>query len=152
MIETLSDPGAGASQADEVLARRAASIALQLAGRDPEEAGLTVVLTDDEGIARLNEQYRGVRGPTDVLSFEAEAGFPGMEDEMGGYLGDVVVSLPRAREQGASAGHGAEHELALLVAHGTLHLLGHDHAGGPGKTKMWALQEQVACGAVVEPT
>jgi probable rRNA maturation factor len=62
------------------------------------------------------------------------------------YLGDIILSFPRARAQAAAAGHAVEAELNLLVVHGVLHLLGHDHAGRADKARMWEAQEDVLLG------
>jgi len=151
--------GTKASAPVERLLARAAETAIGLAHSRSDETSLTVVLTDDVEISQLNRQYRGVEGPTDVLAFAAEpdfpesaenraADFPRME-EMAGYLGDVIVSLPRAEEQARAAGHSLGYELALLVAHGTLHLLGYDHADDRDRESMWALQERAACEATL---
>jgi probable rRNA maturation factor len=59
------------------------------------------------------------------------------------YLGDVVISYPRAKEQAVSAGHLVADELLLLVVHGVLHLLGYDHAAPGEKRKMWAAQTDI---------
>ena len=104
-------------------------------------AEITLVITGDDEIRDLNRQYRGVDAPTDVLSFaEAKADARFVEAV---YLGDVVISYPRAEAQAASAGHSVADELLLLVVHGVLHLLGHDHAGRAEKRKMWAAQEEI---------
>lgn len=126
------------------LAERAARAAIAAAGMDAGDRGLTVVLTGDGELADLNRRFRDSDGPTDVLAFEAESDFPEEVDEMAGYLGDVIVSLERAREQAAAAGKSFESEVALLVAHGTLHLLGYDHGTDEEQAVMWALQERAA--------
>jgi probable rRNA maturation factor len=82
----------------------------------PASASLTVVLTSDREIRRLNRRFLGKDRPTDVLAFPAEDGF----------LGDVVVSVNRARAQAQVAGHAVATEVAFLASHGALHLLGHD--------------------------
>ena len=125
----------------EALVRAArAALAYQSA---PPQADLTIVLSDDAQLRELNRAYRGVDAPTDVLSFPAgetdpETGAP--------YLGDVLISVPRAAEQAAAAGHSLADELQLLVVHGILHLLGHDHAGTEDKARMWAMQAQILGG------
>lgn len=91
---------------------------------------LSLHLVDDETIRELNRSRRGIDAPTDVLSFP-------LQDPMGLrfvlppgqplHLGDVVVSYPRAVAQAEEYGHSLERELAYLVAHGVLHLLGYDH-------------------------
>jgi len=107
----------------------------------PSRAELTLVITGDDEIRDLNRQYRGVDAPTDVLSFaEAETDAHFVEPV---YLGDVIISYPRAVAQAASAGHPVADELLLLVVHGVLHLLGHDHAGRAEKRKMWTAQKQI---------
>jgi len=126
----------------EELLVRAAEAALRRAGLEVERAGVTVVLTDDEALARLNRQFRETEGPTDVLSFEFDD--VDLTGEMGGYLGDVVVSVERARSQAQEAGHPLERELAVLVAHGALHLAGYDHADEDEERAMFALQEAAA--------
>jgi probable rRNA maturation factor len=103
-------------------------------------ADMTIVLTDDTQLHELNREYLGVDAPTDVLSFPAaeedpETGMP--------YLGDILISIPRAKQQAEAAGHSVEDEVQLLVVHGTLHLLGHDHAEAAEKARMWKAQAEV---------
>lgn len=86
---------------------------------------LSIFLTDDAGIRSLNKLYRGVDDSTDVLAFAMREGEDG--DLNREILGDVVISLPRAEEQAAIYSHRLEVEIALLVSHGVLHLLGYDH-------------------------
>jgi len=128
--------------------QRAARASLRAAGRTPDAYSLTIVITDDEEIAHLNERFRGQRAPTDVLSFDNRLDLPNPVGDAAGYLGDVVISLPRAREQAAEAGHDLESELALLTAHGVLHLLGYDHLTEADEHVMWELQEEAAAEAV----
>lgn len=101
---------------------------------------LSIVLTDDAQLHQLNHDYLGVDAPTDVLSFPASETDP---DSGTPYLGDVLISIQRAESQAQSAGHPLEAELQLLVVHGVLHLLGHDHAEPEDKTRMWDAQGQV---------
>lgn len=109
---------------------------------------VTVVLTDDEGIRALNRDFLGVDAPTDVLSFGAQedSGPFVAAPEMGGYLGDVIVSYPRAVAQAEEQGHLVQQELNLLVVHGVLHLLGYDHADQEEEAVMWARQEAILRG------
>ncbi|MBQ8345559.1 MAG: rRNA maturation RNase YbeY [Clostridia bacterium] len=91
---------------------------------------VSVLLTDNEGIRRLNEEYRGIDSPTDVLSFplvDFEGGEEPPADEPGVALGDIVLSLERAEEQALEFGHSFEREAAFLCVHSMLHLLGYDH-------------------------
>ena len=124
---------------ESALLERAARITLDLESA-PIDADLTIVLTDDAQLHELNLEYLGVDAPTDVLSFPAsesdpETGLP--------YLGDILISIPRAEQQAQAAGHSVEAEVQLLVVHGTLHLLGHDHAEAEEKTRMWNAQAEV---------
>ncbi|RJP55541.1 MAG: rRNA maturation RNase YbeY [Anaerolineaceae bacterium] len=104
------------------------------------EGDLTIVLTDDEQIHRLNRDFLGIDAPTDVLSFPASETDP----ETGArYLGDILLSVQRAEAQAQAAGHSLADETRLLVVHGVLHLLGHDHAEEEEKAKMWMAQGEI---------
>ena len=104
------------------------------------DAGLTIVITDDAAVAALNRQYRGVDAPTDVLSFPADNPMVDEDDEPP-YLGDLIIAYPYAQAQAAREGHDLADSLALLVAHGTLHLLGYDHDTAAHRAEMWAAQD-----------
>ncbi len=122
---------------DADLIERAARAALDHQSAD---GNITIVLTDDAQMRQLNRDYLGVDAPTDVLSFSASETDP----ETGArYLGDILISIPRAAEQAKAAGHPLEAEVQLLVAHGVLHLLGYDHAGPDEKSKMWKAQAEI---------
>jgi probable rRNA maturation factor len=97
---------------------------------------MTVVVTGNAQLRALNRAFREVDAPTDVLSFSA-TDQPGPDTV---YLGDVVISYPQAREQARSGGHPVEAELQLLVVHGVLHLLGHDHYTEAERQVMWKAQ------------
>lgn len=103
---------------------------------------LSIVIEDDAHLQALNKDYLDIDAPTDVLSFPSGEEEP--DPETGRvYLGDVIISYPRAGEQAGAAGHPLLAELSLLVVHGILHLLGHDH-GEPGeKDRMWAAQAEI---------
>ena len=103
-------------------------------------ADLTIVIGDDTQLHALNRQFLGVDAPTDVLSFPVDDTDPDSGER---YLGDILISYPRAAAQAASAGHVVQEELQLLVVHGVLHLLGLDHAAPEEKTRMWEIQAQV---------
>lgn len=95
---------------------------------------VSLTFTDNEGIRELNREYRGRDRATDVLSFPMYDFAAGEEpDEIGGFvtLGDIVVSLERARSQAEEYGHSFEREAAFLCVHSTLHLLGYDHELSP---------------------
>lgn len=108
------------------LIRRAILETLALEGFE-RDAEVSVTLTDNETIRAINDEYRGIGEATDVLSFPQ---FDRAEDyPPRGFvpLGDIVVSVERANDQALLYGHSFERELAFLVAHSTLHLLGYDH-------------------------
>jgi probable rRNA maturation factor len=114
--------------------------ALAVLTHQSTDGDLTIVLTDDAQLHGLNRDYLGIDAPTDVLSFPASETDP----ETGRrYLGDILISVPRAEEQAHAAGHALQAEVQLLAVHGTLHLLGHDHAGAAEKTRMWKAQAEV---------
>ncbi|PWH18892.1 MAG: rRNA maturation RNase YbeY [Anaerolineae bacterium] len=104
------------------------------------DGDITVVLSNDNQIRALNHQFRGLDSPTDVLSFNLDEFNPRSGRK---YLGDVIISLERAREQAASAAHSLEAELALLTVHGVLHLCGYDHEQPVEQEQMWALQKAI---------
>jgi probable rRNA maturation factor len=111
-------------------------------------AELSVLLVDVEYMTELNHRWMGSEGPTDVLAFpmdegsvdhgpgEASAGEPAL-------LGDIVLCPEVAAKQAATAGHSAADELHLLTVHGTLHLLGYDHAEPEEEREMFALQARL---------
>lgn len=96
---------------------------------------LSVVLSTDEHMQRLNAQFRGIDAPTDVLSFPADP-FPLDEADEEPYLGDVIIGLPYVTQRTQRV----LDELILLVVHGTLHLLGYDHDNRESQAEMWQLQ------------
>lgn len=110
-------------------------------------AELSVCLVDDAYMRELNLQYRGKDSSTDVLSFpqweQPAAGAPAAGDPAAGLLGDVVLSLETAARQAEEYGHSLQREVAFLVVHGVLHLLGHDHDTAAGEARMRAREEEV---------
>jgi probable rRNA maturation factor len=113
------------------------------------DSDLTVVLTGDSQIQALDHDFLGKDTPTDVLSFPASE----IDPETGRrYLGDIIISVPRAEAQSIAAGHSLEAELSLLVIHGVLHLLGHDHAEQEEKNRMWAAQSETLTRLGISPT
>ena len=123
----------------ENLLERAANAAL--AHESPSlDSELSIILTNDARLHELNLNYLGVDAPTDVLSFPASETDP----ETGApYIGDILISVPRARAQAEAAGHPLESEVQLLVVHGVLHLLGHDHAEAKEKDRMCKAQAEI---------
>lgn len=126
----------------DLLTRLAQSVLA--AERQPEGAGLSIVIVDDAQIQALNRQYRDQDAPTDVLSFAArEGGDFVVPEEAALYLGDVIISFPTAGAQAREGGHPVSDELALLTVHGCLHLLGYDHAEEADSARMWARQAEL---------
>jgi len=114
------------------------------------EVELGLLITDDETVRELNRKYRGIDKPTDVISFalteEKTQGdsfsFVTPPDGLR-HLGEVIVSYPQAVRQAEEQHHGIEEEIALLVVHGTLHLLGYEHDDPANEQEMKALEEKV---------
>jgi probable rRNA maturation factor len=109
-------------------------------------AGVSVVVTGDARVRDLNRRYRDEDKRTDVLSFSQreDAGEFVVPPEEPARLGDVVISLPAARRQAKQAGHSLEREIALLVVHGLLHLLGYDHAT-EAEARSWSRVKTLYC-------
>jgi probable rRNA maturation factor len=126
------------------LLKRAARAALAHQKKTPE-ADLSIVLANDARLRQLNRDFLGIDAPTDVLSFPASEADGSETDPQTGspYLGDILLSIPRARAQAKAAGHPLEAEVQLLVVHGVLHLLGHDHAEAREKKRMWKAQGEI---------
>jgi probable rRNA maturation factor len=114
-----------------------------LAGEETA-AELSVLFTGSDHIQQLNRDFLGTDKPTDVLSFPAGVALPGMVlPGMPRYLGDIAIAVPVALAQAEAAGHGFLDEVALLVVHGLLHLLGYDHATPDEQAAMWQVQDAV---------
>lgn len=117
------------------------------------DAEISFTFTDNDGIHELNRQYRNIDRPTDVLSFpmlefggedEIDAEFE-TEDGLV-MLGDIVISVERAKEQAEEFGHSLRRELAFLTAHSMLHLLGYDHVDdAEGEAYMIKIQNEALC-------
>lgn len=137
MIHTMIAEDYEGKFTSEIL-EKAAQIVLMLQDAD-EGVELSVVVDSDERLRELNLQFLGIDAPTDVLSFPADEVDP---DSGLRYLGDIIISYPRAAEQAHAAGESIEDEIQLLTVHGTLHLLGFDHDDAQSKSAMWAVQQQ----------
>ena len=146
----------------------ALAAALDLALLPHEPAQVSLALTDDATVRNLNREYRGLDEVTDVLSFSAThagqwegeeapsagpAAFLGLDgvETLPGFvlppdelppLGEIIVSYPQTCRQAVAQGKPAEHELALLIAHGALHLVGHDHVEPEETAAMQALERR----------
>ena len=102
---------------------------------DRPDGEVSVLLTDDAEIRSLNSQYRGIDRPTDVLSFSQLEGDDLPTGNGPLLLGDIVISLERAREQARDLGVSMEDELHRLFIHGLLHLMGYDHEGSAAEAE-----------------
>lgn len=122
----------------------AQTLASLLAEEGLEVGTVNCILTDDEDLARLNERFRAKIGPTDVLAFPYEF------ERSDGAIGDIYVSIDRAREQAARASEPIGRELCRLFVHGALHLAGYDHETASTDRVMREKQEQWAQRAVKE--
>jgi probable rRNA maturation factor len=135
-----------------------------VAGSAEDDANVSVVIADDELVRELNDTHRGLNEHTDVLafSFTHEGDYYGEEPQEVAVdmnfvlppgesesLGEVIVSYPQAQRQADVAGHSLEKELTVLLIHGTLHLLGHDHMEPDDEAIMKPLEAQAL--AAIQP-
>lgn len=127
-----------------MLVRRCCNAVLQLE-KFEGPAEISVTFTDNEGIRELNKQYRDKDIDTDVLSFPmGENGVYDIDMETGAkILGDVVISMEKARDQAERFGHSFQREVGYLTAHSVLHLLGYDHIDNLEKVRMREKEEYV---------
>ena len=132
----------------------------------PYEAEVNLTLTDNEEIHRINLEYRQIDRPTDVLSFPmADYPVPGdfsdieerdpdaFHPETGELMfGDIIISMDKVKEQAKAYGHSNTRELAFLVAHSMLHLMGYDHMVEEERIVMERKQEEIlkSCGYIRE--
>ncbi|HNR65308.1 MAG TPA: rRNA maturation RNase YbeY [Atribacterota bacterium] len=109
---------------------------------------VSLLLTDDKGIQRLNKKYRNIDSPTDVLAFsQIENGNSNrvslLHKKEEYLLGDIVISVETAQRQSLNLGHSLQYELILLLIHGFLHLLGFEHDSESKYEQMKALEKEV---------
>lgn len=104
------------------------------AKREGVRANVSLLVTDDNEIRRLNDKYRGITHSTDVLSFPSGDV---------GYYGDIVISLEKAQAQAKEYGHSLEREVAFLMAHAMLHLFGYTHKESEHEHKMREMQREI---------
>lgn len=105
----------------------------------------SVIVVDNEKIHELNKEFRGIDRPTDVITFALEDNedFPMMDTRV---LGDIYISLDKAKGQAVEYGHSFLRELAFLSIHGFLHLLGYDHMKEDEEKIMFGKQEEILDG------
>lgn len=111
---------------------------------------LSVTFVSNERIQEINREYRDKDQPTDVISFALEEMGEGELEVVGAdiprILGDIIISVPRAREQADEYNHSFERELGFLSVHGFLHLLGYDHMNELDEKKMFDRQKEILDG------
>jgi len=112
-----------------------------LAAEDVPAAELGVLVTDDDAVRRLNAEYAGEDETTDVLAFSLREGEEFVSPDGVARLGEVIISYPTASRQAAEAGRLVDEEIAHLLVHGILHLLGYDHAEAEEERVMRARTE-----------
>lgn len=144
----LIDNRAGEDLPEEM--ERAVEMAIQQALRYEdfaEPCEISVSIVDNAEIRQINRQFRGIDRATDVLSFPqltfAEGEEPEKNESGEVLLGDVIISLERAREQAAEYGHSLLREIAFLTAHSMLHLLGYDHMEPEEEAEMFRRQREI---------
>lgn len=113
---------------------KAGKTALSFTGKKGKS--FSILLTDNQKIRELNRKFRNVDYPTDVLAFPCG-------EKRSSYLGDIAISLPKAKEQAKIYKEEFEDELARLVIHGVLHLLGENDNISKSKKRMWDKQERI---------
>ena len=105
---------------------------------------ISVILSNEEYIKKINAQYRNIDKVTDVLSFpmfeSSEIEYAKVQEEV---LGDIIVCIPRVQEQAKEYGHGFEREFAYMLVHGFYHLMGYDHINENEKKAMREKEENV---------
>ena len=107
-----------------------------------KSVNFNVIIVDNEYIHKLNKEYRGIDRPTDVISFALEDS-KDIEYEDFRLLGDIYISLDRAKEQAEEYGHSFKREICFLAVHGLLHLLGYDHMEKEEEEIMFKKQEEI---------
>lgn len=112
---------------------------------DIKNAEFNVIFIKNDEIHAMNKEYRGVDRPTDVITFALE---DHKDIELVGIrlLGDVYISIDKAREQAIEYGHSLKREISFLTIHGLLHLLGYDHMNPDDEKVMFSLQDEILDG------
>ena len=151
IIENEQDKLTFTPELDKIVQTAVATTLEVVGGGDDTDFEVSILITDNEGIHAINKEYREIDAPTDVLSFPIlEFDDDGvMIEESGDYdgdfllLGDIVISLERAKAQAEEYGHSLEREVGFLAVHSTLHLLGFDHMEEPYASVMRSREEEI---------
>lgn len=119
-----------------------------------QNAEVSVTIVTNEDIHQINKEYRGIDRPTDVISFALEESNDGEPEIFGEgiprVLGDIIISIDKAKEQAIEYGHTLEREIGFLLVHGFLHLLGYDHMDEKEEKKMFSRQNEILAGFGLE--
>lgn len=117
----------------------------------PDNTEMSVTFMDNEAIREINREYRGKDAPTDVISFALEEEGDGEvpilfeedDEPLPRELGDLMISVERAKEQAEEYGHSYDRELGFLALHGFLHINGYDHMTPEDEKEMFSLQKEI---------
>ena len=128
----------------EAVIQRAIAIAAEMADADTGDAELAFMLTDDAGIRTLNNNWRGIDKPTNVLSFPAlPPTGPAGPDDAPRMLGDIAIAFETTRQEADDEQKPFDHHLSHLAVHGFLHLIGYDHEEDDDAEAMEALETEI---------
>lgn len=151
IIENEQDKLEFTSELEEIIQKAVAVTLETVSGDTDTDFEVSILITDNEGIHKLNKEFRQTDSPTDVLSFPIlefdEDGV--MIEESGDYdgdmllLGDIVISLEKAKAQAEEYSHSLNREVGFLTVHSTLHLLGFDHMEEPYTSVMRAREKEI---------
>ncbi|MUK87093.1 rRNA maturation RNase YbeY [Ornithinibacillus sp. L9] len=112
-----------------------------------DQAEVSISFVSNREIQELNRNYRQIDKPTDVISFALQESVEGeldvIDEDLPLVLGDIVISVDRAKEQADDYGHTLERELGFLAVHGFLHLLGYDHMNEEDEKEMFQKQDNI---------
>ena len=146
MTEVLIVADAWNSEPDaDAVIQRAVAVAAEMADADTADTELAVMLTDDAGIRTLNNNWRGIDKPTNVLSFPALRPPTGVSgaDDIPPMLGDIAIAYETARREADDEQKPFDHHLSHLTVHGFLHLVGYDHETDDEAEAMEALEIEI---------
>ena len=128
----------------ESVIHRAINAAAEIAGADVGDAELAVMLTDDSGIRTLNNNWRGIDKPTNVLSFPAlQPTGTATPSDVPRMLGDIAIAYETTRKEADDEQKPFDHHLSHLAVHGFLHLIGHDHENDDDAEAMEGLEQEI---------
>jgi probable rRNA maturation factor len=116
------------------------AVSSTLRSQKKSDVDITLRLTGDQEMRKLNQVFRDINRSTDVLAFNQGHVDPDTHRQ---YLGDVIISVDKASQQAPENNHSLTEECAFLAIHGTLHLLGYDHDKPDQKKEMWRLQQDI---------